>query len=82
MPLREGAKKNMSFVDKNKDPIGGKDASRELWATPTPLSKSIVSCLLSSLSFCLDGLMKLAIYMSGLGNSTLPENFKSLVWQT
>ncbi|XP_048602458.1 nuclear pore complex protein NUP1 isoform X1 [Brassica napus] len=41
IPLREGVKKNMSFLDKRKEPIGAKDASSELWATPTPLAKSI-----------------------------------------
>ncbi|KAJ0238675.1 Nucleoporin-like protein [Hirschfeldia incana] len=41
IPLREGAKKNVSFLDKRKEPIGAKDASSELWATPTPLAKSI-----------------------------------------
>ncbi|KAF2600994.1 hypothetical protein F2Q68_00007583 [Brassica cretica] len=41
IPLREGVKKNMSFLDKRKQPIGAKDASSELWATPTPLAKSI-----------------------------------------
>ncbi|XP_010493129.1 PREDICTED: nuclear pore complex protein NUP1 isoform X1 [Camelina sativa] len=40
--LREGAKKNMSFLDKRKEPIGGKDANSELWTTPTPLPKSII----------------------------------------
>ncbi|KFK26264.1 hypothetical protein AALP_AA8G224400 [Arabis alpina] len=42
MTLGEGAKKNTSFLDKRKDSIGGKDASSELWATPTPHAKSIV----------------------------------------
>ncbi|CAN6840380.1 hypothetical protein Bca4012_048235 [Brassica carinata] len=41
IPLREGVKKNMSFLDKRKQPIGAKDASSELWSTPTPLAKSI-----------------------------------------
>lgn len=58
IPLREGVKKNMSFLDKRKQPIGAKDASSELWATPTPLAKSIVSCLLSSVFVCLDVYMK------------------------
>ncbi|KAF8047313.1 hypothetical protein N665_3100s0002 [Sinapis alba] len=39
---REGAKKNVSFLDKRKEPVGAKDASSELWATPTtPLANSI-----------------------------------------
>ncbi|EOA22857.1 hypothetical protein CARUB_v10003596mg [Capsella rubella] len=42
IPLREGAQKNMSFLDKRKEPIGGKDVSSELWTTPTPLAKSII----------------------------------------
>jgi hypothetical protein len=42
IPLREGAKKNMSLFDKAKEPIGGKDANSEIWATPTPLAKSII----------------------------------------
>ncbi|CAA0403824.1 unnamed protein product [Arabidopsis thaliana] len=42
IPLREGTKKNMSLFDKAKEPIGGKDANSELWATPTPLAKSII----------------------------------------
>lgn len=55
MPLREGAKKNVSFFDERKEVTGGKDASSELWATPTPLAKSMVSCLLSSLFFWFRG---------------------------
>ncbi|CAH8285700.1 unnamed protein product [Eruca vesicaria subsp. sativa] len=41
IPLREGAKKNVSFLDKRKEPVGARDASSELWATPTPLAKPI-----------------------------------------
>ncbi|ESQ42041.1 hypothetical protein EUTSA_v10012771mg [Eutrema salsugineum] len=42
IPLREEAKKDMSFLDKGKEPIGGKDATSEFWATPIPLAKSII----------------------------------------
>ncbi|CAN8300785.1 unnamed protein product [Cochlearia groenlandica] len=42
IPLREGVNKSMSFFDNRKDSIGGKDANSELWATPTPLAKSII----------------------------------------
>jgi len=66
--LREGAKKNMSLFDKAKEPIGGKDANSEIWATPTPLAKSIVSCLLSSL-FLLGRSDETSINMNCLGYS-------------
>ncbi|CAA7059057.1 unnamed protein product [Microthlaspi erraticum] len=42
MPSREGAKKSVSFFDERKEVSGGKDANRELWATPTPIAKSMV----------------------------------------
>ncbi|KAF8113446.1 hypothetical protein N665_0050s0094 [Sinapis alba] len=41
IPTREGAKKSVSFIDQKKVPVGGKDASSDLWATPTPLAKSV-----------------------------------------
>ncbi|KAG2300067.1 hypothetical protein Bca52824_036539 [Brassica carinata] len=41
IPTREGAKKSVSFLDQKKVPVGGKDASSDLWATPTPLAKSV-----------------------------------------
>lgn len=65
-PSREEAKKDMSFFDKRKEPISGKDANSELWTTPTPLAKSIVSCLLSSLFFLLGLSDETCIYMSCL----------------
>uniref|UniRef100_A0A1J3G961 Nuclear pore complex protein NUP1 n=1 Tax=Noccaea caerulescens TaxID=107243 RepID=A0A1J3G961_NOCCA len=42
MPSREGAKKSVSFFDERKEVTGGKDANSELYATPTPLPKSMV----------------------------------------
>ncbi|KAJ0266436.1 Nucleoporin-like protein [Hirschfeldia incana] len=41
IPTREGAKKSVSFLDQKQVPVGGKDASSDLWATPTPLAKSV-----------------------------------------
>lgn len=47
IPTRERAKKSVSFLDQKEEPSGDKDAGIDLWPTPTPLAKSVVSWLLS-----------------------------------
>ncbi|CAH8285969.1 unnamed protein product [Eruca vesicaria subsp. sativa] len=41
IPLREVAKKNVSFLDQKEDTIGDKDASNDIWASPIALAKSV-----------------------------------------
>uniref|UniRef100_A0A0D3EDV4 CCHC-type domain-containing protein n=3 Tax=Brassica TaxID=3705 RepID=A0A0D3EDV4_BRAOL len=41
IPTRERAKKSVSFLDQKEEPSGDKDAGIDLWATPTPLAKSV-----------------------------------------